>query len=100
MGLLAMAIVAVLLGTPLSISPNHAQDAPPLGAEVFADRSILLPQASYPLVALAHDSKGQIYALAFDQVVKLGQKGDFLKRITLRGRHETLTHYICLTYEP
>jgi hypothetical protein len=83
MRFLAMAIVAALLGTPLSTSPNYAQDTTPYHADVFADRSILVPNSPYPLVALAHDSKGQIYALAFDQVVKLGQKGDLLKRIAL-----------------
>ncbi len=72
------------MGNPLGICSSSSQNAGPLIAEVFADRSVLKPNSSYPLVALAADSKGQIYALAFDQVVKLSQKGELIKRVALQ----------------
>jgi hypothetical protein len=43
-----------------------------------------MPNSSYPLAALASDSKGQIYALAWDQVVKLSQRGELIKRVALQ----------------
>jgi len=84
MRLVSTAIIITLMGSPLGICSNSSQNAGPLGAQVFADRSVLSPNSSYPLAALASDSKGQIFALAWDQVVKLSQRGELIKRVTLR----------------
>ena len=79
-----IAVLIVLISSPLGICSGSSQDAGPLSAQVFADRSVLLPNASYPLAALAGDSTGQIYVLAWDQVVKLSQKGEIIKRLALK----------------
>jgi len=84
MRLISTAILVALMGSPLGICSSSSQDARPLGAQVFTDRSVLLPNSSYPLVALAADSRGQIYALAWDQVVKLSQRGELIKRVALK----------------
>ena len=79
-----IAVLIALMGSPLGICLSSSQDAGPLSAQVFADRSVLLPNASYPLAALAGDSNGQIYVLAWDQVVKLSQSGELIKRVALK----------------
>lgn len=84
MRLISTAILVALMGSPLGICSTSSQDAGPLGAQVFADRSVLMPNSSYPLVALAADSSGQIYALAWDQITKLSQSGGFIKRVALK----------------
>ena len=84
MRLISTAILIALMGSPLGICSSSSQNAGPLSAQVFADRSVLMPNSSYPLAALASDSKGQIYALAWDQVVKLSQTGELIKRMTLK----------------
>ena len=84
MRLISAVIFAALVGNPCGLFANQAQNAAPLSAEVFANRSVLTPNSSYPLVALAADSEGQIYALAWDQVVKLSQKGELIKRVSLQ----------------
>ena len=62
----------------------RSQDAWRYTEGLFADRTILSPESSYPLVALAGDSKGNIFVLAFDQIVKLDDKGRPLKRLLFR----------------
>jgi hypothetical protein len=84
MRLMLMGIIATLMINPPTDIPDPAQDASLLRAEVFADRSVFMPNSSYPLAALASDSKGHIYVLAFDQVVMLGQSGEVIKRLTLK----------------
>jgi hypothetical protein len=84
MRLISAAILMALMGSPLGICSTSSQDAGPLSAQVFADRSVLMPNSSYPLVDLAADSRGQIYALAWDQVVKLSQRGELIKRVALK----------------
>jgi hypothetical protein len=84
MRLISAAVFVALMGCPVGTCSSSSQNAGPLLAEVFADRSVLTPNSSYPLVALAADSKGQIYGLAFDQVVKLSQKGELIKRVALQ----------------
>ena len=84
MRLISTAILMVLMGSSLGICSSSSQDAGPLSAQIFADRSVLMPNSSYPLVALAADSGGQIYALAWDQVVKLSQRGELIKRAALK----------------
>lgn len=84
MRLIWTAILISLMGSPLGICSSSSQNAGPLSAQVFADRSVLMPNSSYPLAALASDSKGQIYALAWDQVVKLSQTGELIKRMALK----------------
>lgn len=84
MRLISIAALIALMGSPLGIYSSPPQNAGQLSAYVFADRSVLMPNSSYPLAALASDAKGQIYALAWDQVVKLGQEGELLKRMALK----------------
>jgi hypothetical protein len=84
MRLILAVILVALMGSPLGICSSSSQNAGPLSAQAFADRSVLMPNSSYPLVALAADSKGQIYALAWDQVVKLSQRGELIKRVALQ----------------
>jgi len=84
MRLISTAILIALMGSPLGIRLRSSQNAGPLLAQVFADRSVLMPNSSYPLAALASDSRGQIYALAWDQVVKLSQRGELIKRVALQ----------------
>jgi len=84
MRLISTAILIALMGSPLGICSSFSQNAGPLSAQVFADRSILMPNSSYPLAALASDSKSQIYVLAWDQVVKLSQSSELIKRVALK----------------
>ena len=85
MRLVPVVVIAAMGWAPGAMALCRPQDETPYRAEVFADRSILVPQSSsYPLVALAHDSKGQIYVLGFDFIVKLSQEGKVLKRLPLR----------------
>lgn len=84
MRLILTAILIALMGSPLGICSSSSQNAGPLSAQVFADRSVLMANSSYPLAALASDSRGQIYALAWDQVVKISQRGELIKRVALQ----------------
>jgi hypothetical protein len=73
-------IVLVIIGI-IVIGSIWSQESSTYRSHVFADRSILLPNSPYPIVALAGDMDRNIYVLAWDQLVRLDPKGEVLLRL-------------------